>query len=127
MERKPGLIGGLLGQKGEDGSEVRDAASGNPGASDAGGSPPKGKQVDAYEEDWYRSLKALAERRAQIAEEDEEEALAAPEPPEQPAAEIPEPPAVEELEQPAAEIPEPPAVEELEQPAAEIPEPPAEE
>ncbi len=125
MERKPGLIGGLLGQKGEDGSEVRDAASGNPGASDAGGSPPKGKQVDAYEEDWYRSLKALAERRAQIAEEDEEEAPAAPEPPEQPAAEIPEPPAVEELEQPAAEIPEPPAVEELEQPAAEIPEPPA--
>src|SRR6266511_2418949 len=125
MERKPGLIGGLLGQKGEDGSEVRDAASGNPGASDAGGSPPKGKQVDAYEEDWDRSLKALAERRAQIAEEDEEEAPAAPEPPEQPAAEIPEPPAVEELEQPAAEIPEPPAVEELEQPAAEIPEPPA--
>src|SRR6266540_4355941 len=125
MERKPGLIGGLLGQKGEDGSEVRDAASGNPGASDAGGSPPKGKQVDAYEEDWYRSLKALAERRAQIAEEDEEEAPAAPEPPEQPAAEIPEPPAVEELEQPAAEIPEPPAVEELEQPAAEIAEPPA--
>ena len=49
MERKQGLIGGLLGQKGEDGSEVRDAASGNPGASDAGGSPPKGKQVDAYE------------------------------------------------------------------------------
>ena len=88
MERKQGLIGGLLGQKGEDGSEVRDAASGNPGASDAGGSPPKGKQVDAYEEDWYRSLKALAERRAQIAEEDEEEAPAAPEPPEQPAAEI---------------------------------------
>src|SRR6266508_193446 len=125
MERKPGLIGGLLGQKGEDGSEVRDAASGNPGASDAGGSPPKGKQVDAYEEDWYRSLKALAERRAQIAEEDEEEAPAAPEPPEQPAAEIAEPPAVEELEQPAAEIPEPPAVEELEQPAAEIAEPPA--
>src|SRR6266540_263959 len=125
MERKPGLIGGLLGQKGEDGSEVRDAASGNPGASDAGGSPPKGKQVDAYEEDWYRSLKALAERRAQIAEEDEEEAPAASEPPEQPAAEIPEPPAVEELEQPAAEIAEPPAVEELEHPAAEIPVPPA--
>jgi len=125
MERKQGLIGGLLGQKGEDGSEVRDAASGNPGASDAGGSPPKGKQVDAYEEDWYRSLKALAERRAQIAEEDEEEAPAAPEPPEQPAAEIAEPPAVEELQQPAAEIAEPPAVEELQQPAAEIPEPPA--
>src|SRR6266511_1241973 len=117
MERKPGLIGGLLGQKGEDGSEVRDAASGNPGASDAGGSPPKGKQVDAYEEDWYRSLKALAERRAQIAEEDEEEAPAAPEPPEQPAAEIPEPPAVEELEQPAAAVPEP-----SDQPAAVEPE-----
>src|SRR6266508_1360389 len=125
MERKQGLIGGLLGQKGEDGSEVRDAASGNPGASDAGDSPPKGKRVDAYEEDWYRSLKALAERRAQIAEEDEEEAPSAPEPPDQPAAEIPEPPAVEEFEQPAAEIPEPPAVEEFEQPAAEIPEPPA--
>src|SRR6266545_1616396 len=125
MERKQGLIGGLLGQKGEDGSEVRDAASGNPGASDAGDSPPKGKRVDAYEEDWYRSLKALAERRAQIAEEDEEEAPSAPEPPDQPAAEIPEPPAVEEFEQPAAEIPEPPALEELEQPAAEIPEPPA--
>src|SRR6266511_2782884 len=104
MERKQGLIGGLLGPKGEDGSEVRDAASGNPGASDAGGSPPKGKQVDAYEEDWYRSLKALAERRAQIAEEDEEEVPAEAHPQEQASSEQ-EPSAPEEPEQPAAEIP----------------------
>src|SRR6266540_2694705 len=125
MERKQGLMGGFLGQKGEDGSEGRDASSDATEGSEAGSSPAKGKQVDAYEEDWYRSLKALAERRAQIAEEDEEEAPAAPEPPEQPAAQIPEPPAVEGHKQPAAEIPEPPAVEELEQPAAEIAEPPA--
>src|SRR6266540_2354722 len=140
MERKQGLMGGFLGQKGEDGSEGRDASSDATEGSEAGSSPAKGKQVDAYEEDWYRSLKALAERRAQIAEEDEEEVPAeahpqeqasseqeppAPEEPEQPAAEIPEPPAPEEPEQPAAEIPEPPAPEEPEQPAAEIPEPPA--
>jgi HEAT repeat protein len=124
MERKQGLIGGFLGQKGEDGSEGRDASSGTAGGSDADGSPPKGKRVDAYEEDWYRSLKALAERRAQIAEEDEEEAPAASQPPDQPSPE-PEPPAPEELEQPAAEIEEPPAPEELEQPAAEIAEPTA--
>src|SRR6266540_1899777 len=140
MERKQGLMGGFLGQKGEDGSEGRDASSDATEGSEAGSSPAKGKQVDAYEEDWYRSLKALAERRAQIAEEDEEEVPAeahpqeqasseqepsAPEEPEQPAAEIPEPPAPEEPEQPAAEISEPPAPEEPEQPAAEIPEPPA--
>src|SRR6266545_4099913 len=140
MELKQGLMGGFLGQKGEDGSEGRDASSDATEGSEAGSSPAKGKQVDAYEEDWYRSLKALAERRAQIAEEDEEEVPAeahpqeqassgqeppAPEQPEQPAAEIPEPSAPEEPEQPAAEIPEPPAPEEPEQPAAEIPEPPA--
>src|SRR6266511_3621409 len=140
MERKQGLMGGFLGQKGEDGSEGRDASSDATEGSEAGSSPAKGKQVDAYEEDWYRSLKALAERRAQIAEEDEEEVPAeahpqeqasseqepsAPEEPEQPAAEIPEPSAPEEPEQPAAEIPEPPAPGEPEQPAAEIPEPPA--
>jgi len=139
MERKQGLMGGFLGQKGEDGSEGRDASSDATEGSEAGSSPAKGKQVDAYEEDWYRSLKALAERRAQIAEEDEEEVPAeahpqeqasseqepsAPEEPEQPAAEIPEPSAPEEPEQPAAEIPEPPAAE-IPQPAAEIPEPPA--
>src|SRR6266511_766683 len=140
MERKQGLMGGFLGQKGEDGSEGRDASSDATEGSEAGSSPAKGKQVDAYEEDWYRSLKALAERRAQIAEEDEEEVPAEAHPqeqasseqeppalegPQQPAADLPEPPAPEEPEQPAAEIPEPPAPEEPEQPAAEIPEPPA--
>src|SRR6266540_2941801 len=139
MERKQGLMGGFLGQKGEDGSEGRDASSDATEGSEAGSSPAKGKQVDAYEEDWYRSLKALAERRAQIAEEDEEEVPAeahpqeqasseqepsAPEEPEQPAAEIPEPSAPEEPEQPAAEIPEPPAAE-IPQPAAETSESPA--
>ena len=120
MERKQGLIGGLLGQKGEDGSEGHDASSGKAGGSDAGGSPPKGKRVDAYEEDWYRSLKALAERRAQMAEEDEEEAPAASEPSDEPPSEK-EPPAEEELEQLAAEIGEPPA--EVLEPDAAAPEP----
>ena len=122
MERKQGLMGGFLGQKGEDGSEGRDASSGAAGGSEADGSPPKGKQMDAYEEDWYRSLKALAERRSQIAEEDEEEAQSAAQPPDQPSSEQ-EPPAPEELEQPAAEIPEPPAAEVPEQPPAAVPEP----
>ena len=124
MERKQGLIGGLLGQKGEDGSEDRDASSGTAGGSEADGSPPKGKQMDAYEEDWYRSLKALAERRAQIAEEDEEEAPAASQPPDQRPSEE-EPPAPVEVEQPAAEIPEPPAPVGVEQPAADVPKPSA--
>ena len=121
MERKQGLIGGFLGQKGEDGSDGRAASPGTPDSSDAGGSPPKGKQVDAYEEDWYRSLKALAERRAQIAEEDEEESPAESQPPDQSSSEE-EPPAPEEFEQPAAEIAELPAAEASEQPA--LPEPP---
>ena len=47
MERKQGLIGGFLGQKGEDGSEDSDASSGTAGGSDADGSPPTGKQVVA--------------------------------------------------------------------------------
>jgi len=120
MERKQGLIGGFLGQRGEEGSEGRDPSSGKAGGSDAGGPPPKGKRVDAYEEDWYRSLKALAERRAQIVEEDEEEAAPASEPPDEPAAGEPE--------QPAAAEPEPsehPAAAKLEEPAAEVPEQPA--
>src|SRR5213592_4861842 len=120
MERKQGLIGGLLGQKGEDGSEGHDDSSGKAGGSDAGGSPPKGKRVDAYEEDWYRSLKALAERRAQMAEEDDEEAPAASEPSDEPPSDQ-EPPAEEELEQLAAEIGEPPA--EVLEPDAAAPEP----
>jgi len=124
MERKQGLIGGFLGQRGEEGSEGRDPSTGNAGGSDAGGPPPKGKRVDAYEEDWYRSLKALAERRAQIVEEDEEEAAPASEPPDEPAPEQ-EPPAAEVPEQPAAEVPEQPAAAEPEpsgQPQPEAPE-----
>ena len=154
MDRKQGLIGGLLGQKGEDGSEGTRDSSGNAGASDSGGSPPKGKQVDAYEEDWYRSLKALAERRAQLAEEEEEEkeeeeTPASPastdqpsserkapdhreeleqpgaEVPEQPGADLPEPAPQWEFTQPPAEVAEQPAAEVPEQPAPEVPEPPA--
>src|SRR4029450_12017099 len=140
MERKQGLVSGFLGQKGEHASEDRDASSGTAVGSEADDSPSKGKQVDAYEEDWYRSLKALAERRAQTVDEDEGEAPAASQPPDQrrseddpqappkperPAAEAPEPPAPAEPEQPAAEVPEPPAPVEPEQPAAEVPEPPA--
>jgi HEAT repeat protein len=137
MERKQGLIGGFLGQRGEEGSEGRDASSGNAGGSDPDGSRPKGSRVDAYEEDWYRSLKALAERRAQIVEDDEEEAAQAPEPSdettpeEHPAvAEEPaQPPVAEEPEEPVqpvrAEEPEEPVV--AEAPAAGAPQPEAQE
>ena len=68
MEKKQGLLGGRRGQRGGDGSENRDGSSDRTDESGAGSG-----RVQAYEEDWYRSLKALAERQAQLAGEDEEE------------------------------------------------------
>ncbi|HKZ76533.1 MAG TPA: HEAT repeat domain-containing protein, partial [Actinomycetota bacterium] len=93
-------------------------------------------RVQAYEEDWYRSLKALAERQAQLTGEDEEEEAreeaAAPEEPtggtgegpERLAAEVeapatPEVPAAKEQEAQAAEAAEIPDVGELHTPEAE--------
>ncbi|MGH2530406.1 MAG: HEAT repeat domain-containing protein [Actinomycetota bacterium] len=67
MEKKQGLLGGRRGQRDGDRSENREGSSDRPDETGASG------RVQAYEEDWYRSLKALAERQAQLAEEDEEE------------------------------------------------------
>jgi len=68
MEKKQGLLGGRRGQRAGEGSEKGDASSDRADEAGAGSG-----RVQAYEEDWYRSLKALAERQAQLAGEDEEE------------------------------------------------------
>ena len=120
MEKKQGLLGGRRGQRGGDGSENRDGSSDRTDESGAGSG-----RVQAYEEDWYRSLKALAERQAQLAGDDEEEE--APEEaaaPEEPTAEAeapatPEVPGAKEQEAEAAETAEIPDVGELHTPEAE--------
>jgi len=108
MEKKQGLLGGRRGQRGGDRSENRDGSSDRPdetGASD---------RVQAYEEDWYRSLKALAERQAQLAEEDEEEKAREAAAPEEPTAEAEAKPAAEEPTVTAEEAAEQPAQEAIE-------------
>ncbi|HZP89446.1 MAG TPA: HEAT repeat domain-containing protein [Actinomycetota bacterium] len=62
-ERRQGLFGGLLRQ-----------ASGEDARSQASDPPERSGPVEAYEEDWYRSLKALAAQRQLLAEEAGEEA-----------------------------------------------------
>ncbi|MEW6059192.1 MAG: HEAT repeat domain-containing protein [Actinomycetota bacterium] len=65
-DKKQGLFGGLLRQPSE-GEENRSAGE------DATEGRRSGDPVEAYEEDWYRSLKALAAQRQQLAETEEEE------------------------------------------------------
>ncbi|HEX9123642.1 MAG TPA: HEAT repeat domain-containing protein [Actinomycetota bacterium] len=50
--------------------------SGDGGQASGQGGFGQAGQVEAYEEDWYRSLKALAERRRDISEDDEPEETA---------------------------------------------------
>ncbi len=69
-DKNKGRLGGLLGQRDE---EPNGHAQPGPGTSE---SPAQPDTVLAYEEDWYRSLKALAERQAELEtlqEEEEEE------------------------------------------------------
>jgi HEAT repeat protein len=72
MDRKQGLLGGLLGQRTKEGGEGGQDAPEKGDSAEVGHPQPPGR-VEAYEEDWYRSLKALAERRAQLAPEEEEQ------------------------------------------------------
>jgi len=64
-EKKQGLFGGLLRQPTE--GDSRSAGE------DTGSGRRTGESVEAYEEDWYRSLKALAAQRQQFAETEEAE------------------------------------------------------
>ena len=64
-ERRQGLFGGLLRQ-----ASGEDARSRTPEPDDR---PEPSGPVEAYEEDWYRSLKALAAQRQLLAEDAEEE------------------------------------------------------
>src|SRR5581483_11950664 len=64
-ERKQGLFGGLLRQA--PGEDARSQTG------DRNDPPAHSGPVEAYEEDWYRSLKALAAQRQLLAEEAEEE------------------------------------------------------
>ncbi len=73
MDRKQGLLGGFLGQRSEDPTGGPDDPAAEPASADPGPAPSSGGSVDAYEEDWYRSLKALAARRAEQVGDDEEE------------------------------------------------------
>lgn len=73
MDRKQGLLGGFLDPGAEEPTDGPDDPSGEPAATDRGAPPLGGDRVDAYEEDWYRSLKALASRRAEFGGDEEEE------------------------------------------------------
>lgn len=63
LERKQTLVGGSLGQRNNE-EEARESGS----KADAASGP---EHVEAYEEDWYRSLKALAERQQALAVDEE--------------------------------------------------------
>ncbi|MBI2237371.1 MAG: HEAT repeat domain-containing protein [Actinobacteria bacterium] len=57
-EKNKGRLGGLLGQRDDGGAQ---------GGGDGAPAPTEAEtHVQAYEEDWYRSLKALAERQAEL-------------------------------------------------------------
>jgi HEAT repeat protein len=62
-DKKQGLFGGLLRQPSEGENRSEDPAGGG----------RSGESVEAYEEDWYRSLKALAAQRQQLADAEEVE------------------------------------------------------
>ncbi len=66
MERKQGILGGFLGQHHDDAED----GTRSDRETDEGAAPEK---TEAYEEDWYRSLKALAERQQALTADDEAE------------------------------------------------------
>ncbi len=113
MDRKQGLLGEFLGQRPEDPTEDPDDPAGEPASSDPGAAPSGGGRVDAYEEDWYRSLKALAARRAEpVADDEEEEEDGEEAAPEEAAPEsAPERPAAAEVQPKEAPAREAPAAE----------------
>jgi hypothetical protein len=68
LERKQGILGGFLGQPRDD-DRGRSAPDGDTD------DEPTPEKTEAYEEDWYRSLKALAERQQALSGDDEVEEL----------------------------------------------------